>query len=139
MAAYLLDAPVNLVVDVLLNLLLTLVAKAQSFKRVVQVNEPFRDAIGVILAIGAMLRVGVDEFTVATNEVGGRTPVFDAFGNRTEEKEDSEALFELELLDTDANEPIEALKCGKSLRGIMGGRWSSWERGLNSERCCVRC
>lgn len=126
MAAYLLDAPVNIVFDVILNLFFGLVAKAHSFEPVVQVNEPFRDGIGVLLAIGAMFRVGVDEFTVTTNEVRGRTPVFDVLRNRTEENEDGEALFELELLDTDANEPIEALKCGK-FRSIVGRSWSGWE------------
>lgn len=124
-ATDLLDTPVNLVLDVLLKLLLGVVAMAQSFKRVVQTDEPFRDAIGTVLAIGAMFRLGVDEFTVASNEMGGRTPLCDVLRNRTKEKEDSEALSELELLDTDANEPIEALKCGKGRGSVAMWRWSN--------------
>ena len=131
--AYLLNAPVNLVLDVLLNLLLGVVTMAQSFKRVVQINEPLRDDIGIVLAIGAIFRVGIDKFTVASNEMRGRTPLCDVLRNRTEEKEDSEALSELELLDTDTNEPIETLKCGKGLRSIAVWRWSNWERRLG---CC---
>ena len=132
-AAYLLNAPVDLVLDVLLNRLLGVVAMAQAFKRVVQINEPLRDDIDIFLAIGAMFRVRVDKLTVASNEMRRRAPLCDVVRNRTEEKEDSEALSELELLDTDANEPIEALKCGKGPGSIAVWRWGSWVRGLNTE------
>jgi len=50
-----LDTPVEVVLEVLLNLLLGLRAVAQAFKRSIQLNEPFRDAISAVLAIGATL------------------------------------------------------------------------------------
>jgi len=65
----LLDAPVKVVLEMLLDLLLGLVGKAQSFKRIVQVDEPFGNDIGAVLAIGTMLGVGVYKLAMATNEV----------------------------------------------------------------------
>lgn len=70
LVAHLLNAPVKLMLEMRLNLLLALVGKAQSFKRIVQVDEPFRDKTGAVLAVGAMLGVRVYKLAVATNEVG---------------------------------------------------------------------
>jgi hypothetical protein len=67
--AYLLNAPVKMVLDMGINLLLALVGKAQSFKRIVQVDKPFRDETGAVLAVGTMFGVGVYKLAVAANEV----------------------------------------------------------------------
>jgi len=102
----LLDTPAKLVMNELFELLLGFLAVTQSLKRIVQVDESFGDRIGTLLAIGTMFRVGVDELGVVTNEVRRRTPFRDVFRNWAEEKEDGERLLELELLGTDANEPV---------------------------------
>ena len=112
----------EVVLEVLLNLLLGLRAMAQAFKRSIQLNEPFRDHTGTVLAIGAMLRIRVDEFTVATDEVRRRTVMCGIVRNFADEKEDGEAFSELELLHTNANEPVEALKSAERV-GV------DWSRG----------
>jgi len=66
----LLDTPMNIVLDVLLDLPFGRVAKAQSLERIVQLNETFGDEIGSVLAIQATLGVRVDKLAVATNEMG---------------------------------------------------------------------
>ena len=147
MMAYLLDAPVKVILDMCLDLLLALVGKAQSFKGIVQVDEPFRDDIGAVLAVGTMFGIGVHKLAVAANEVRRQTPLGDVVGNCTEEKEDSEALPKLELLDTDANEPIETLKGGKGLwsgvgRSVGGASWMTRSclntDGRLRDSCCFR-
>ena len=106
--AYLLDAPVNVLLDVLFDLLLTLVLITISFERVVQVDNPFGDDIGVLRAGTAMLGSGVDEFAVGANVAGCRQILLYMLGNLAKEDDDIEAFLELELLDTDASQPIEA-------------------------------
>ena len=69
----------NLVMNELFDFLLArpAVAITQSTMRTVEIDEPFRDEIGVLLAGRANLGIGVDEFGMASNKVRRRTPLCD--------------------------------------------------------------